>query len=57
LGYDTPDQVYRTATGGGARIVDKFSEKEKTYSEIETKEEAGNRGSAQPTTNGITRNC
>lgn len=28
LNYVTPDEVYRTATGGGARIVDKFGEKE-----------------------------
>lgn len=27
LGYDTPDEVYRTASGGGARIVDKYYEK------------------------------
>ncbi len=27
LGYNTPDNVYRTASGGGARIVDKFKEK------------------------------
>ena len=25
LGYRTPDEVYRTATGGGAKIVDKFN--------------------------------
>jgi putative transposase len=25
--YRTPDKVYRTATGGGANIVDKFSER------------------------------
>lgn len=25
LGYTTPDVVYQTATGGGAKIVDKFS--------------------------------
>jgi putative transposase len=25
LGYMTPDEVYRTATGGGATVVDKFS--------------------------------
>jgi len=25
LGYKTPDEVYRTASGGGAQIVDKFS--------------------------------
>jgi len=57
LGYDTPDQVYRTASGGGARIVDKYdkkllsghpSETEKTHSEIETKKETENRGSAVP---------
>ena len=48
LGYDTPDEVYRTASGGGARIVDKYSEKEKTHSEIETKKETENRGSAVP---------
>ncbi|MCE9550740.1 MAG: hypothetical protein K8R50_07020, partial [Betaproteobacteria bacterium] len=39
LGYDTPDQVYRTASGGGATIMDKYSEKEKTHSEIKTKKE------------------
>lgn len=27
LSYHTPDQVYQTASGGGAHIVDKFSEK------------------------------
>ena len=27
LGYKTPDEVYESATGGGARIVDKFSQK------------------------------
>ena len=27
LDYSTPDKVYRTASGGGARIVDKFKEK------------------------------
>ncbi|WGS84013.1 IS3 family transposase [Methylomonas sp. UP202] len=26
LGYETPEVVYRTATGGGAKIVDKFNE-------------------------------
>ncbi|ABI59960.1 hypothetical protein Neut_1721 [Nitrosomonas eutropha C91] len=48
LGYDTPDQVYRTASGGGARIVDKYSEKEKSHTEVETKKETENRGSAVP---------
>ncbi len=42
LGYDTPDQVYRTGSGGGARIVDKFSATKKSFLEIEAK----NRGSA-----------
>jgi hypothetical protein len=35
-------------SGGGAKIVDKYSEKEKTHSEIETKKETENRGSAVP---------
>jgi putative transposase len=30
LGYLTPDQVYRTGAGGGARIVDKYTAKVKT---------------------------
>lgn len=42
LGYDTPDQVYRTGSGGGARIVDKFSSTEKTLLEKKAK----SRGSA-----------
>ncbi len=52
LGYDTPDEVYRTGVGGGARIVDKYGEAEKTRLEkrekveIETKTEEKNRGSA-----------
>jgi len=36
LDYLTPDQVYRTASGGGARIVDKYRATEKTQSETET---------------------
>jgi len=28
MGYSTPDNVYRTAIGGGAMIVGKFSKKE-----------------------------
>ncbi len=57
LGYETPDQVHRTASGGGARIVDKYcekrlsqhrSEKEEAHSEKEPKKETGNRGSAVP---------
>ena len=30
LSYSTPDQVYQTASGGGARIVDKFIERKTT---------------------------
>jgi len=40
LGYDTPDQVYRTGSGGGARIVDKFSATKKSLLEIEAKNRA-----------------
>jgi len=35
LGYKTPDVVYRTASGGGARIVDKYKEKEKPQRVLE----------------------
>ena len=37
LNYSTLDAVYRTASGGGASIVDKFTEREKTHSETEVK--------------------
>jgi len=30
LSYATPDVVYQTATGGGAKIVDKFNEPTET---------------------------
>ena len=36
LDYRTPDVVYRTASGGGARIVDKFKERERPHGEVET---------------------
>jgi hypothetical protein len=39
LGDLTPIQVYRTASGGGARIVDKFKE-QKMFLEVETKSKA-----------------
>ena len=35
LGYRTPDEVYRTARGGGARIVDKYSETKKLTAGLE----------------------
>ena len=44
LDYLTPDEVYRTASGGGAKIVDKFSEKETPR--METEVESGQRRSA-----------
>lgn len=44
LGYLTPDEVYRTATGGGARIVDQYGEKETVGTEPKT--ETGQRCSA-----------
>jgi putative transposase len=44
LGYLTPDEVYRTASGGGARIVDKYGEKETLRTETEV--ESGQRCSA-----------
>ncbi len=48
MSYDTPDQVYRTASGGGAMIVDKYSKPEKNNLEIETKKETASQGSAVP---------
>lgn len=44
LDYSTPHEVYQTASSGGARIVDKFSEREKSHSGTETK--SGQRRSA-----------
>ena len=37
LDYLTPDEVYRTATGGGARIADKYGGKESSGTESKTK--------------------
>ena len=39
LGYSTPDKVYRTASGGGARIVDKYRKLNKPTEELKVKEE------------------
>jgi len=36
LGYKTPEEVYESATGGGARIVDKFSQKSASEGSSET---------------------
>lgn len=46
LDYSAPDAVYRAASGGGARIVDKYTAPAKQH--VETKTEAENRGSAVP---------
>ena len=46
LDYSTPDEVYRTASGGGARIVDQFGETVHTPSE--PRKETETRGSAVP---------
>jgi len=45
LGYRTPDEVYRTAVGGGARIVDKFGGKKAAPSKS-AEAESGQRRSA-----------
>jgi len=36
LDYSTPDVIYRTANGGGARIVDKFKERKEPQRVVET---------------------
>ena len=46
LDYLTPDEVYRTGSGGGARIVDLFGKTEHTRPETQTETE--HRGSAVP---------
>jgi putative transposase len=46
LNYVTPDEVYRTASGGGAQIVDQFGETVNTPPE--TQKEIEHRGSAVP---------
>ena len=40
LDYSTPDEVYRTASGGGATIVDKFTEKKENRRKQEAQSEA-----------------
>jgi len=37
LNYSTPERVYKTASGGGAKIVDKFGNKDKDSLKKETK--------------------
>ena len=46
LDYSTPDVVYRTASGGGARIVDKYSERKKPVQEQSIETKPGQRRSA-----------
>jgi putative transposase len=45
LGYRAPDTAYRTASGGGASIVDKFGERKKARLE---KNKSRNRTGAAP---------
>ena len=45
LGYSTPDEVYRTAIGGGAKIVDKYSVR-KELDQDQMEEKLGQRHSA-----------
>ena len=37
LDYRTPDEVYQTARGGGARIIDKFSDRETSLPQAEVR--------------------
>ena len=46
LDYRTPDGVYRTASGGGASIADKFSAKKKLAQEQNTETKPGQRRAA-----------
>lgn len=46
LNYSTPDKVYTTATGGGASITDKYTEKTMAYLDIESESKPGQRCSA-----------
>ena len=39
LGYKTPDEVYESGTGGGACIVDKFSQKQSSDGSSEVKQQ------------------
>lgn len=38
FGYSSQDKVYRTASGGGARIVDKYRKLNKQKEELKVKE-------------------
>ena len=46
LDYSTPDVVYQAASGGGAQIVDKFSERENLAQEQSTETKPGQRRAA-----------
>ncbi len=46
LDYSTPDVVYRTACGGGATIVDKFTARKENRQETKSDEKPGQRRSA-----------
>lgn len=46
LDYSTPDEVYRTANGGGATIVEKFTAKKENRQETESEAKPGQRRAA-----------
>lgn len=46
LGYGTPDEVYRTASGGGAAIADKFTARKENRQETKSEVKPGQRRAA-----------
>lgn len=46
LDYSTPDEVYRTASGGGATIVDKFTARKENHQKTESEAKSGQRRAA-----------
>jgi len=46
LDYSTPDMVYRTASGGGASIVDKFTARKENRQETKSEAKPGQRRAA-----------
>ena len=47
LGYQTPDVVYATGQGGGAKIIDKFGRPAKPESAPRPTDESARQGAAQ----------
>lgn len=46
LDYSTPDEVYRTARGGGASIVDRFTARKENNQETKSEAKPGQRRAA-----------